>query len=322
MQQNPGIAAGGNVMSPLGTPMMQQSVIVQEIASPQVQSYYVQPGAQTSYVMQNPQTNYLPAAQQQPVFPQQGPQMIATQPYVNSVSYVPYMVATTTQPQEYMVASITNQQNPSKPQNRCNQNNRYTTTSRQNSQHPNGMVIRGNNAPVRDTCQRATSSKSTRGNVSQQRTSKPRRKAPQTSGTENSGQKTTSLIVLSDSDDEIEMIITEKTSTEKETRSVQTQRNVNQSKQKPVITSDITVASAKGVIPPQIIQRMNQGGISITPIKNTPPPPTTNGNTQLVVVVNETGSHYALALPNGSKLILTPEQVAQIRASNGGKLIL
>lgn len=320
MQQNPGIAAGGNVMPPLGTPMMQQSVIVQGIASPQVQSYYVQPGAQTSYVMQNPQTNFLPVAQQQPVFPQQGPQMIPTQPYVNSVSYVPYMVATTTQPQEYMVASITNQQNSSKPQNRCNQNNRYTTTSRQNSQHPNGMVIRGNNVPVRDT-QRATSSKP-RGNVSQQRTSKSRRKAPQTSSTENSGQKTTSLIVLSDSDDEIEMIITEKTSTEKESRSVQAQRNVNQSKQKPVITSDITVASAKGVIPPQIIQRMNQGGISITPIKNTPPPPTTNGNTQLVVVVNETGSHYALALPNGSKLILTPEQVAQIRASNGGKLIL
>lgn len=98
--------------------------------------------------------------------------------------------------------------------------------------------------------------------------------------------------------------------------------NVNQPKQKPVITSDITVASAKDVIPPQIIQRMSQGGISITPIKNTPPSPTTNTNTQLVVVVNETGNHYALALPNGSKLILTPEQVAQIRASNGGKLIL
>lgn len=320
MQQNPGITAEGNVMSPLGTPMMQQSVIVQGITSPQIQSYYVQPDTQTSYVMQNPQTNFLPA-QQQPVFQQQSPQMIATQPYVNSVSYVPYMVATNTQPQEYMVASMTNQQSPSKPQNRCNQNNRYMMTSRQNSQHPNG--IRGNNAPIRDTCQKA-SLKPMRGNLPQQRASKTasRRKALQTSSTENSGQKTTSLIVLSDSDDEIEMIITEKTNTEKETRSVQTQRNVNQSKQKPVITSDITVASAKGVIPPQIIQRMNQGGISITPIKNTPPPPTTNSNTQLVVVVNETGSHYALALPNGSKLILTPEQVAQIRASNGGKLIL
>lgn len=325
MQQNPGIAAGGNVMPSLGAPIMQQSVIVQGIASPQVQSYYVQPGAQTSYVMQNPQANFLPAAQQQPIFQQQGPQMIATQPYVNSVSYVPYMVATSTQPQEYTIASMTNQQNPLKPQNRYNQNNRYTsTTSRQNSQPPNGTAIRGNNTTIRDISQRAISSKSTRGNVPQQRTSKiaPRRKTSQTSNIENSGQKTTSLIVLSDSDDEIEMIITEKTNTEKEIRSVQAQRNVSQSKQKPVITSDITVASAKGVIPPQIIQRMNQGGISITPIKNTPPPPTTNGNTQIVVVVNETGSHYALALPNGSKLILTPEQVAQIRASNGGKLIL
>ncbi|XP_072758964.1 uncharacterized protein [Anoplolepis gracilipes] len=324
MQQNPGIAAGENVMSPLGAPVMQQSVIVQGIASPQVQGYYVQPGPQPSYVMQNSQTNFLPAAQQQPVFQQQDPQMMATQPYVNSVSYVPYVVATSTQPQEYMVAPMTNQQNPLKPQNRCNQNNRYMTISRQNSQQPNSMIIRSNNTPVRDICQKTSSSKPARGNVPQQRTSKttPQRRAPQTSSTKNSGQKTTSLIMLSDSDDEIEMIITEKTSTlEKEARLKQASRNDNESRQKPVITSDITVASAKGVIPPQIIQRMSQGGISITPVKTTPPPPT-NANTQLVVVVNETGSHYALALPNGSKLILTPEQVAQIRASNGGKLIL
>lgn len=320
MQQNPGIATGGSVMSPLGTSMMQQNVIVQGVESPQVQSYYVQPGAQPNYVMQNSQTNFLPAVQQQPVFQQQGSQMVVTQPYVNNVSYVPYIVATSTQPQEYMVGPTTNQQNPPKPQNRSNQNNRYMTTSRQSSQHPNS-TMRGNNTPVKDTCQRANSSKPT----VPQRASKtvPRRRAPQTSNTENSGQKTTSLIVLSDSDDEIEMIITEKTNTtEKETRSVQAQRNVNEPRQKPVITSDITVASGKGVISPQIIQRMSQGGISITPVKNTPPPPTTNTNTQLVVVVNETGSHYALALPNGSKLILTPEQVAQIRASNGGKLIL
>ncbi|XP_063988333.1 uncharacterized protein LOC135168264 [Diachasmimorpha longicaudata] len=128
--------------------------------------------------------------------------------------------------------------------------------------------------------------------------------------------KTTSLIVLSDSDDEIEMIITEKSVV----------KNMGQrtqgGKQKPVITSEVTVPG-KSVLSPQIIQRMNQGGISITPIKpKAVEKPTIGGGTQLVVVVNETGSHYALALPNGSKLILTPEQVAQIRASNGGKLIL
>ncbi|KAL6445651.1 hypothetical protein ACFW04_000867 [Cataglyphis niger] len=321
VQQNPGIATGGSVMTPLGTPIMQQNMIVQGVGSSQVQSYYVQPGAQPNYVLQNSQTNFLPAAQS--VFQQQDSQMMATQPYVNNVSYVPYIVATNSQPQEYMVASTTNQQNPPKPQNRSNQNSRYMTTSRQNSQHPNGTIK--SNTLVKDTCQRTTSSKPIKGNVSQQRTSKiaPRRRAPQTSNTENNGQKTTSLIMLSDSDDEIEMIITEKANTtEKETRSMQTQRNVNQSRQKPVITSDITVASAKSVISPQIIQRMSQGGISITPVKNTPPPSTANTNTQLVVVVNETGNHYALALPNGSKLILTPEQVAQIRASNGGKLIL
>ncbi|XP_011859935.1 PREDICTED: putative uncharacterized protein DDB_G0287457, partial [Vollenhovia emeryi] len=156
-----------------------------------------------------------------------------------------------------------------------------------------------------------------------------KRRVSQTPSAENSGQKVTSLIMLSDSDDEIEMIVMEKTPTtsaEKATpanraRLSESQRAANQSRQKPTITSDITVPSTKGILSPQIIQRMSQGGISITPVKNNPPS-TTNANTQLVVVVNETGSHYALALPNGSKLILTPEQVAQIRASNGGKLIL
>ena len=117
------------------------------------------------------------------------------------------------------------------------------------------------------------------------------------------------------------MIITEKTNPESDGEKTKTsKRNTMQARQKPMVTSDLTIKPTKGAIPPQIIQRMNQGGISITPVK--PTPPVQNTNTQLVVVVNETGSHYALALPNGSKLILTPEQVAQIRASNGGKLIL
>lgn len=139
--------------------------------------------------------------------------------------------------------------------------------------------------------------------------------------TEHSGQKTTSLIVLSDSDDEIEMIITEKTGPETETTKTKTVPRRNQIQKKTTVTSDITVAKPKSAIPPQIMQRMSQGGISITPVKPAQPA-VQNTSTQLVVVVNETGSHYALALPNGSKLILTPEQVAQIRASNGGKLIL
>ncbi|XP_012287734.1 uncharacterized protein LOC105703723 isoform X2 [Orussus abietinus] len=171
--------------------------------------------------------------------------------------------------------------------------------------HPNGAVIRSQ-MPVRGSFQRM-GSRRLRGPGSQQNLQRPtpRREA---------GQKTTSLIVLSDSDDEIEMIITEKDPG-------RPQRSKEEARKKPVITSEITVASPKNVLPPQIMQRMNQGGISITPVK---PPSLANQNsgTKLVVVVNETGSHYALALPNGSKLILTPEQVAQIRASNGGKLVL
>ena len=128
----------------------------------------------------------------------------------------------------------------------------------------------------------------------------PNSKSAQTKSTTAQGQQATSLIVLSDSDDEVEMIVTEKSA---KTAPAPAQK-------KPI------------AIPPELMQRMSEGGISISPIKPAQPAATANQNTQLVVVVNETGSHYALALPNGSKLILTPEQVAQIRASNGGKLVL
>lgn len=123
-----------------------------------------------------------------------------------------------------------------------------------------------------------------------------------------SASKTTSLIVLSDDDDEIEMIVTEKSGTVKP--------KTTKSLQKP---QDI---KSKLQMHPQLLQRMNEGGISISAVKPKPQTQMTEQGTKLVVVVNETGSHYALALPNGSKLILTPEQVAQIRASNDGKLTL
>lgn len=149
-------------------------------------------------------------------------------------------------------------------------------------------------------------------------------------------QKTTSLILLSDSDDEIEMIVPDKQSasaSSSDNRKIVTpSKNARlanvagaRAKLRPVVTSEITVPKSREVLSPQMIQRMSQGGISITPVKPQQSKQISadaSPGTKLVVVVNETGSHYALALPNGSKLILTPEQVAQIRASNGGKLVL
>ncbi|XP_026831031.1 uncharacterized protein LOC105280127 isoform X2 [Ooceraea biroi] len=330
VSQNPGIA---QAVIPQGAPIVQQAgAIVQQIATPQLQQGYYVPIAQPNYVIQTP--SFLPVAQQQQPVYSQNPQLIATtQPYINNAGYVPHVI-TTTQPQtEYVVASgqIPRPQNPvlctPRPMNRYSQNNRRSVRGRMpargGSQRPaNPASVRGH-APQ----QYAPNSKT----ATRQRTPQAvgTEQASQTSRTENSSQKTTSLIMLSDSDDEIEMIITEKatanTSTDKRTASERAisapQRNIAP-KQKPTVTSDIAIDSTKGIISPQIIQRMSQGGISITPIKSNPSPSASNSNTQLVVVVNETGSHYALALPNGSKLILTPEQVAQIRASNGGKLIL
>lgn len=340
MPQNPTVTAG---FMPRVSSLMQGGAIVSGIAPPIQQGYYVQ--SASNYVIQNP-TNFFPIAQQQQssIFQQQEPQMMA-QPYINNTAYVPYVVAATTQAEYNMIAPrplIANPQIPQnpvycapRPQNKSNQQNRYGMP-RQNPPYPNGAVIRSN-APVRGSCQRSTNPRSIapKSSVPQQRAPNPKavprqKHAPSTSA-ENAGQKTTSLIVLSDSDDEIEMIITEKimttTVTEtpilaKDKSKPAPRRNMNQTKQKPTVTSDVVVPPTKDIIPPQIIERMNQGGISITPVKSTVPSTVPSTHTQLVVVVNETGSHYALALPNGSKLILTPEQVAQIRASNGGKLIL
>lgn len=339
---NPGISGESQ-----NAPLVQTNTFVQEM-TPQVpaQAYYVLPGAQPNYVMQNSPANLLSATEQQPqsVFQQHQSvyqsqscsPMMMTQSYVNNVNCVSYggHVIAAVQPSSIAPrSSMMNSQNPistSKSQNRL-------LAPQPKSSYPNyprGAVIRSSNPPVRGACNRPANPRGfiargmgprmgSRMSNPQSVQAAPRQRTPQISNTEkSSGQKTTSLIVLSDDDDEIEMIITEKTpDTASAVEKSTPRKTIDQSRQKPRITSDITLASSKNIIPPQIIQRMSQGGISITPIKNTPPPQA-NANTQLVVVVNETGSHYALALPNGSKLILTPEQVAQIRASNGGKLIL
>lgn len=324
-----------NVLSQSG-PIVQTAGPVVPGIPPIQQNYYVQ--GTPNHMIQNPQPNFLPAQQQQQqpppqqqqlVFQQQDPRMM-TQPFVNNAAYVPYVVATAQSQAGYMVTPgpVANhpQPRPQDPQVRFNQY-RYIAP-RQNSPHPNGTIVRGQQ-PVRCSYQKPGQSRSIRANVPQQRSTPNSRTASKKRQTgqapaESGDQKTMSLIVLSDSDDEIEMIITEKGTSATTGRGKQTpQRTASQTKQKPTITSNVVVPPSKELIPPQILERMNQGGISITPIKTAPSVASTaTANTQLVVVVNETGSHYALALPNGSKLILTPEQVAQIRASNGGKLIL
>ncbi|XP_043247889.1 serine/threonine-protein kinase pakD-like [Colletes gigas] len=306
--------------------IMQPGPMVSSIVPPVQQGYYVHGGQ--NYIIQNPQPGVVPHHSLQP----QGPQMITPQQFVNHPGYVPYMVATAHPQREFIPANPqfyhpNYHQNPPMPTHsnpdisiRPSQN-RYPI-SRHNYPHPtNGAVIRSN-MPIRGNFPRTNNARLPRS-MPQPRGSPARAPRPRKTNTSSESQaKTTSLIVLSDSDDEIEMIVTQKTGSTSETGKTKTtpRRNSAQNKQTPTVISDITVATPKGSIPQQIIQRMSQGGISITPVK--PAPPVQSPNTQLVVVVNDTGSHYALALPNGSKLILTPEQVAQIRASNGGKLIL
>lgn len=271
------------------------------------------------------QPNHIPA--QQSVFQHQNAQTIVDQPVLNTGSNTTYVV-TTTQSQHGITStpSVSNLRGANhcrpKPQNRLCQSNIHTTMQGALS-HSNNAITR-RKVSVRNSCQRSLNSKVTQQQKSDSTVASSPQCRGQTSQAENIRQKTTSLIVLSDSDDEIEMIITEKVDIKKDT-TVASDKAIpalqkNQPRQKPMITSDVTVAT-NSIIPPQIIQRMEQGGISLIPVKPAAPA-SPDTKIQLVVVVNETGSHYALALPNGSKLILTSQQVAQIRASNGGNLIL
>ncbi|XP_017878277.1 uncharacterized protein LOC108623921 isoform X2 [Ceratina calcarata] len=288
------------------TAIVQASPVVSNIVQPIQQGYYVQ--GDQNYIIQSPQPGFVGPQSFEP----QSPQMIQPPQFVNPTGFIPYMIA---QPQPEYVT--TNQQTvpPSLPQN-YNLQIRANSTPIAKPQKLKKFVFVKENQPnsvIRYTSAakvsgpRTNNTVNTRNVMQQTNISVKAQKAkePNTSAG-NTDQKTTSLIVLSDSDDEIEMISTEKISPP--------------SKPATSPLKYIVPAPRKNVIPQQIIQRMNQGGISITPIK--PPTPVQNATTQLVVVLNESGSHYALALPNGSKLILTPEQVAQIRASNGGKLIL
>ena len=349
MHQNPPIT--GVVQQ---GPFIQQAAFVQS-GIPQAQQvhsvpagYYVQ--STPNYVVQSPQSGFGPPrhpvglqSPQQMVI-QQTPQIIGTQQVITQPNYVQYMVnnsqqnvVSTNLPHPRM--TITHRPNYMSSQvqprgqlmnqhirmgTRCPQNR----IPRQNFPHPNGAVIRsmpltgnGTRFPgARNMAPRNVVPRQNPRNVTPrlQKLTKPN---PNSGNSTPTKQNTTSLIVLSDSDDDIEMIITEKPNAEAAPSVSSPKKNVGQpvQRRKPIVTSEVTVSNPKSTLPPQIVQRMSQGGISITPVKTNPPP---NPNTQLVVVVNETGSHYALALPNGSKLILTPEQVAQIRASNGGKLIL
>ncbi|XP_012266127.2 uncharacterized protein LOC105691897 isoform X1 [Athalia rosae] len=312
--------------------IMQQSTMVTNNIVPQVQqSYYVQAGH--NYIIQAPhQSNYLPA---QPLHQnQQG----ITQNYVQMPGYVIHSpsVQPPGQPpvprdlvinpgirQSLIPGQNLRQSNPANYRKKLPFNGKDVP-------FPHGAVIRSN-APPRVNFRQGSRSRSMnvphKISTTQKPGPNPGKDKKQIEGAPNvstNSTNTTSLIVLSDSDDEIEMIITEKKKPAQGATpaNIPSQNNVKiQATQSPIVTSHVTVSAANG-LPPQIMQRMTQGGISITPIKTQQTQAFQNSNTQLVVVVNETGSHYALSLPNGSKLILTTDQVAQIRASNNGKLML
>ncbi|XP_033220553.1 uncharacterized protein LOC117175109 isoform X2 [Belonocnema kinseyi] len=349
MQQNPpitGVVQRG--------PFIQQAAFVQS-GIPQAQpvhsvpsGYYVQ--STPNYVVQSSQSGYGPPRHpvglqpSQQMVIQQTPQIIGAQQVITPPNYVQYMVNNLQQ--SVLSTSLSNPrmavtQRPNytsthlQPRGQLlNQHNRMGSRcpqnrmSRQNLAHPNGAVIRsmpltGNGARFPGARNMAPRNIVPRQNARHVVPRLQKLTKINSGSLTATSQNTTSLIVLSDSDDEIEMIITEKPNAEAASvpSASSLRKNVGQpiERRKPIVTSEVTVSNPKSTLPPQIVQRMSQGGISITPVKTNPP---ANPNTQLVVVVNETGSHYALALPNGSKLILTPEQVAQIRASNGGKLIL
>lgn len=337
-------------LMPQTTPVpgiIQQSTIMPNVVPQVQQGYYVQSGQ--NYIVQAPhqQANFLTT----PTLHQQHSQtMIAPQPqprpqllqHTVAHNYLPmpgYVVHPPTMsppgPRGFIVNP--NARPHFMPANAVRMANQFNARHRaplvgNGTPFPHGAVIRSS-VPLRGNTARNNRPKSKlltprvlAPHQHHPRLPQNNKRVPRVHNAgKNATQNTTSLIVLSDSDDEIEMIITEKTKPAKvaSTVNIASQETVLvQTPQKPVVTSHVTLTPNNSILPPQIMQRMSQGGISITPVKTQQTQAFQNPNTQLVVVVNETGSHYALSLPNGSKLILTPDQVAQIRASNNGKLML
>lgn len=270
---------------------IQQNSLISNIMPPFQHSYYMQ--KVQDYVVYDQQPSFIPL--QQPII-QQIPCIIASQQFVNHSTYSPYII------------------NPMKPQSDI----LNTNLPGYKTENMNLIVPVESNQTINKVLQKKTSTLqsdfgTTKHNFTQERVQNSKLQSSKNFklNTGTLKENPTSLIILSDSDDEIEILAEKNTSTSK--------TSTNQQYETPTVSNNMTNLS-KITIPQEIIKRINQGGITITPIKQ--PTPTQTTGTQLVVVVNETGNYYALALPNGSKLILTPEQVAQIRASNGGKLIL
>ncbi|KAI4502715.1 hypothetical protein M0802_001759 [Mischocyttarus mexicanus] len=266
-------------------------------------SYLVQPNPtligisqQNTFVQANPIIpNILPNFQ--PNYYMQGMQP----------EYVLYNQQPNFLPIQQVPCIVTSQQIVNRPS--CIISNARMNTSVQSTPKMNELAVKKKNLQKKES----NSNDITRPNIMPRSSSDStlqRKKSNNNLDTDKIKNKTTSLIILSDSDDEIE-ILNEKIDNENN------KKNKTPVEQESV--PEIANSVLKNIIPQEFMQRIDQGCISITPIK---PTQTQSTSTQLVVVVNETGNYYALALPNGSKLILTPEQVAQIRASNGGKLIL
>ncbi|KAK2575312.1 hypothetical protein KPH14_008160 [Odynerus spinipes] len=273
---------------------IQQNSIISSIMPSFQQSYYMQ--EVQDYVVYDQHSNFIQL--QQPMI-QQVPCIVTSQQFLNHSTYSSCVINATKSP-----SHLLNNQSPSDQTENVN-----VIAPAQPSDSTNKISQKKALASQLD-------SSTIKPNFTQERTlnSKSQQTKNLNQNTHNSKEKITSLIVLSDSDDEIE-IIAEKVDT-----NINTEKTTNSQKDEmSVVVPDNVANTSKIVIPQEIMQRISQNGVSITPIKAAPIQST---GTQLVVVINETGNYYALALPNGSKLILTPEQVAQIRASNGGKLVL
>ncbi|XP_043488489.1 serine/threonine-protein kinase pakD-like isoform X2 [Polistes fuscatus] len=252
---------------------VQPNSIIPNIVPTFQQHYYMQE-VQPDYVVYNQQSNFLPI--------QQVPCIVTSQQIVSHPSYI---IST-----PKMDTNVQSMQKSNEP-----------TVVKKIAAKKSTLQSNCKNITKPSTMPRASSSSTSQ-----------KRKVKDDLGTSKTKKKFTSLIILSDSDDEIE-ILNEKIDNENNEKEKTLSESIT-------VPDDIANSSLKNIIPQEFMQRINQGCISITPIKSTQQ--TQSTPTQLVVVVNETGNYYALALPNGSKLILTPEQVAQIRASNGGKLVL
>lgn len=200
---------------------------------------------------------------------------------------------------------------------------------------PRPVVMPQKTPVIVSTVSLATNSKAAKSNII---TSRKRRQNNTPKSSPAKVNNISSIVYLSD-DDEIEIIEPVlKTPNNSPSKLLVNRPNITITPVKKTPQLPVTPPQTRPVLEPNLIKHFSRKGVDIfldprssrdSNHTSTTSPSSTktsssnikSSNDKLIIVNTDTGSHYALLKPDGSKVILTQNQLATLRAQNGGTLL-